>query len=127
LADRFQRIAQTAKLQEVYIPYAEKIVNDILELCCLNESQSRKLLDKQHLNISADGSKLKAHANPYGKKICIGESSSDSYNVPGSTIHLMLHGVTTPTGNASSLATISIRSIAMAGAQTTSMNSRPIS
>jgi hypothetical protein len=75
LADRFQRIVQNS--QEIYIPYAEKIINQILELCCLNESQSRKLLDKQNLNISADGSKLKAHANPYGKKICDCESSCE--------------------------------------------------
>lgn len=52
------------------------MVNDILELCCLNESQSRKLLDKQHLNISGprvrgDGSKLKA------QKICQCDSSCD--------------------------------------------------
>jgi Mor family transcriptional regulator len=46
-----------------YIPQAEKIVNEILKLCCLNESQGRKLLDLKHLNSSADGSKLKAHSN----------------------------------------------------------------
>ncbi len=45
LADRFQRIAQNS--QEIHIPQAEKMINHILELCCLNESQSRKLLDKQ--------------------------------------------------------------------------------
>jgi len=83
LADRFQRVAESS--QEVHIPHAEKMVNDILKLCCLNESQSRKLLDKQHLNISADGSKLKAHANPYGKKICQCDSSCECprfYNSP---------------------------------------------
>lgn len=53
-----------------YIPHAEKIVNEILKLCCLNESQARKLLDLKHLNISADGTKLKVHSNPHGRKVC---------------------------------------------------------
>jgi len=57
-------------LNSVYVPYAEKIVNEILLLCCLNESQARKLLDLNHLNISADGTKLKSHSNSYGKKVC---------------------------------------------------------
>jgi len=68
LADRFQRIAENS--QEFHIPQAEKMVNDILELCCLNESQSRKLLDKQHLNVSGDGSKLRAYSKTNGKRIC---------------------------------------------------------
>ena len=74
LADRFQRDGQ--KSQEVYIPHAEKIINQILELCCLDESQSRKLLNKQHLNISADGSKLKAYSKSNGKRICNCDSTS---------------------------------------------------
>ena len=72
LADRFQRIYDN----ETYIPHAEKIINEILELCCINESQSRKLIDKKHLNVSADGTKLKVHSNRYGKKICECSSSS---------------------------------------------------
>jgi hypothetical protein len=74
LADRFQRDDQNS--QEVYIPHAEKIINQILELCCLNESQSRELLGKQHLNISADGSKLKAYSKSNGKRICDCDSIS---------------------------------------------------
>lgn len=45
--------------------------------------------------------------------------------VQDSSIHLMLHGVTTLTGTATSLATTSIR--LTAGAQPTSMNSLSIS
>ena len=74
LADRFQRIAENS--QEIHVPQAGKMVNDILELCCLSESQSRKLLDKQHLNVSADGSKLKAHSKSNGKRICDCDSIS---------------------------------------------------
>lgn len=81
LAKRFQEQLKEQENQEqenqeqdglssVHIPYAEKFVNEILKLCCLNESQARKLLDLKHLNISADGSKLKAHSNPHGKKVC---------------------------------------------------------
>jgi len=68
LAERFERIQ--ANSQDIYVPAAEQMVNDILELCCVNESQSRKLIDKKHLNISADGTKLRVHGNRYGKKIC---------------------------------------------------------
>jgi len=42
----------------------------------LSESQARKLLDLKHLNISADGTKLKAHSNSYGKKICSCQGNS---------------------------------------------------
>jgi hypothetical protein len=61
LAERFERIQ--ANSEDVYVPAAEKMVNDILELCCVNESQSRKMMHKEHLNISADGTKLKVHGN----------------------------------------------------------------
>ena len=40
LAERFQRIYDNSG--ENYIPHAEKIINEILELYCINESQSRK-------------------------------------------------------------------------------------
>lgn len=76
LADRFQSIYVDENSDEFYTPDAEKIVNQILELCCLNESVSRKMMDKKHLNISADGTKLKAYSNRYGKKKCKCESSS---------------------------------------------------
>lgn len=68
LAKRFSRI--TVKKEEIYVPEHEKMVNDILELCCINESQRRKLLDKQDLNISGDGSKISTHSCRYGKKVC---------------------------------------------------------
>ena len=61
LTERFKRIVVNS--QEIYVPDAEKMVNDILELCCVNESQSRKLIDKKHLNVSGDGTKLKVHSN----------------------------------------------------------------
>ena len=66
-------------MSSVYIPYAEKIVNEILKLCCLNESQARKLIDLKHLNISADGTKLKVHSNPHGKKVCNCQSQETSH------------------------------------------------
>lgn len=68
LAERFERIHTNS--EEIHVPAAEQMVNDILELCCINESESRKLIDKKHLNISADGTKLRVHGNRYGKKIC---------------------------------------------------------
>jgi hypothetical protein len=74
LAERFQRIHSNG--DDVYIPTAEKIVNEILQLCCVKQSHARKLLDQEHLNISGDGTKLKVHANRYGKKIC----SCDSFS-----------------------------------------------
>jgi len=74
-----QENAQDNDGESFYIPYAEKIVNEILKLCVLSESQARKLLDLKHLNISADGTKLKAHSNPHGKKVCNCQTdSSDS-------------------------------------------------
>jgi len=47
LAKRFQEQENTQENSEspFYIPHAEKIVNEILKLCCLNEFQARKLLD----------------------------------------------------------------------------------
>ena len=81
LADRFQRIYDNSG--EIHISHAEKIINQILELCCINESQSRKLIYKKHLNVSADGTKLKVHSNRYGKKICKCElPSGQSCNCP---------------------------------------------
>ena len=76
LAERFQRIYDDDNSGETYTPPAEKIVNEILEICCINESQSRKLIDKKHLNVSADGTKLKVYSNRYGKKKCQCSSSS---------------------------------------------------
>jgi len=74
LAKRFKEQSQEYEQDNdettFYIPYAEKIVNEILKLCVLSESQARKLLDLKHMNISADGTKLKAHSNPHGKKVC---------------------------------------------------------
>ena len=72
LAERFQRIYDNSG--KIYIPHAEKIINEILELCCINKSQSRKLINKKHLNVSGDGTKLKVHSNRYGKKVCKCES-----------------------------------------------------
>jgi hypothetical protein len=70
LASKFREQYQENDETPFYIPHAEKIVNEILKLCVLSESQARKLLDLNHLNISADGTKLKAHSNPHGKKVC---------------------------------------------------------
>jgi len=74
LAERFQRLDSQGN-PDTYIPHAEKIINEILLHCCLKESQSRKLLNLDHLNASGDGSKLKAHSSPYGKKVCDCDSS----------------------------------------------------
>ena len=52
------------------MPEHEQMVNSILELCCITESQRRNLLDKQHLNIAGDGTKLPTHSSRFGKKIC---------------------------------------------------------
>jgi len=68
LAKRFRRI--DANAQEVYVPHDEAIANAILEVCCLSESQRRGLLDKNHLFVAGDGTKLAVHGNSYGKKVC---------------------------------------------------------
>jgi len=74
-----QENQEQENLSSVYIPYAEKIINEILKLCCLHESQARKLIDLKHLNISADGTKLKVHSNPHGKKVCNCQSQKTSH------------------------------------------------
>lgn len=68
LAARFERISVTG--EELYVPPEEAIANAILEECCLSESQTRGLLDKNHLCISGDGTKLPVHGSCYGKKVC---------------------------------------------------------
>ena len=68
LAKRFSRRQDNAP--EVYVPPEEAIANAILECCCLSESQQRGLLDREHLFVAGDGSKLPVHGNPYGKKVC---------------------------------------------------------
>lgn len=88
LAERFQRIY--ASSEKIHVPHAERMINQILELCCINESQARKLMDKKHLNISADGTKLKVYSNRYGKKICKCDSFSCDcpryYNSPDASV-----------------------------------------
>ena len=42
----------------------------ILETCCLNESHRLRLLDKNHLFVAGDSTKLKVDGNRYGKKVC---------------------------------------------------------
>ena len=52
------------------MPADEEMANAILECCCLTESQRRGLLDKNHLFVAGDGTKLPVHGNSYGKKVC---------------------------------------------------------
>ena len=68
LAARFERIAKNA--QEVYVSKEEAMANAILDCCCLTESQRRQLLDKSHLFVSGDGTKLPVHGSRHGKKVC---------------------------------------------------------
>ena len=68
LAVRFRRIK--ANGEEVYVPHDEAIANAILDCCCLRESQRRGLVDKKHLFVGWDGTKLAVHGNSYGKKVC---------------------------------------------------------
>ena len=68
LAQRFAIIAQNN--EKIFIPHAEEMVNDIINLCCVSESQRRKLLDTEDLNVAGDGSKLSTHSKRYGQKIC---------------------------------------------------------
>jgi len=68
LAKRFAHI--DANAQAVYVPNDEAIANAILEGCCLSESQRRGLLDKNHLFVAGDSTKLPVHGNSYGKKVC---------------------------------------------------------
>lgn len=88
LEKRFRRIAENNHL--VYIPPEEAIANAILEECCLTESQRRGLLDKNHLNVSGDGTKLSVHGNRYGKKLCNCEDRSCDckryYNAPDASV-----------------------------------------
>ena len=67
LAVRFRRIS--ANGEEVYVPDDEAIANAILDCCCISESQRRGLLDKKHLFVAGDGTKLPVHGNSYGKKV----------------------------------------------------------
>ena len=53
---RFARIADNN--EKIVLPHAEEMVHDIINLCCISESQRRKLLDTQKLNIAADASKI---------------------------------------------------------------------
>jgi len=59
LADRFGRQAQNDA--DVDVPFDEAIEGAILECCCKSESQRRSLLDKDHLFIAGDGTKVPAH------------------------------------------------------------------
>jgi hypothetical protein len=68
LAKRFARIVDNN--EKIVIPHAEAMVNDIINLCCVGESQRRKLLDTENLNVAGDGSKLGTHSRRYGKKVC---------------------------------------------------------
>ena len=88
LAKRFGRI--DANAQEVYVPHDEAIANAILEVCCLSESQRRGLLDKNHLFVAGDGTKLPVHGNSYGKRVCNCDSKNCDckryYNAPDASI-----------------------------------------
>ena len=68
LAKRFARIETGEK--PVYLPKAEAMAFAILETCCLNESHRLRLLDKNHLFVAGDSTKLKVDGNRYGKKVC---------------------------------------------------------
>lgn len=72
LSLRFSRIVE--KKEKIFVPDAEKMVNDIIKLCCISEciseSQKRKLINNKNLNIAGDGSKISTHSKRYGKKIC---------------------------------------------------------
>ena len=68
LAKRFARIETGEK--PVYLPKAEAMAFGILETCCLNESHRLRLLDKNHLFVAGDSTKLNVHGNRYGKKVC---------------------------------------------------------
>jgi len=68
LTKRFMRQADVE--QQVYVPHQEAIVNAILQCRCVGESQRRGLLDKNHLNLAGDSTKLPVHGNRYGLKVC---------------------------------------------------------
>jgi len=68
LAKRFARIVDNN--ETIVLPHAEEMVNDIITLCCIGESQRRKLLDTQNLSIAGDGSKIPTHGKRYGQKVC---------------------------------------------------------
>ena len=88
LAQRFRRIKTDG--EEVYVPDDEAIANAILDCCCLTESQRRGLLDKKHLFVSGDGTKLPVHGNSYGKRVCSCDDKNCDckryYNAPDASI-----------------------------------------
>jgi len=88
LAKRFRRIKTNG--EEVYVPHDEAIANAILDCCCLSESQRRGLVDKKHLFVAGDGTKLPVHGNSYGKKVCNCDSKTCDckryYNAPDASI-----------------------------------------
>ena len=91
LAKRFARIETGEK--PVYLPKAEAMAFGILETCCLNESHRLRLLDKNHLFVAGDSTKLNVHGNRYGKKVChCYQKSCDCkrhYNAKEPTIAMM--------------------------------------
>jgi|AP82_1055514.scaffolds.fasta_scaffold24502_1 hypothetical protein len=88
LASRFSRIHANA--QDVYVPADEQMANAILQCCCLTESQRRSLLDKKHLFVVGDGTKLPVHGNSYGKRVCSCDDKNCDckryYNAPDASI-----------------------------------------
>ena len=88
LAVRFRRIKASG--EDVYVPDDEAIANAILDCCCLTESQRRGLLDKKHLFVAGDGTKLPVHGNSYGKRVCSCDDKNCDckryYNAPDASI-----------------------------------------
>lgn len=93
LASRFSRIKANGEV--VYVPKEEEIANAILDCCCVSESQRRGLLDKNHLFVASDGTKLGVHGSPYGKRVCrCDDKNCDCkryYNAPDASIGYDAH------------------------------------